>query len=322
MSRIVYLDIAKAICMILVVIGHYSPMTAPEYWQQLIRVIYTFHMPLFMFTSGLIYILSKNTPPRCYKRFVVKKTHRLAIPYIAVSIILITVKIFLGKNGENVDLPCDIYSYFELFYRPAAGFFLWFLYVLYVIFLIVPLFKTKKSRLYLALASLILYFIPIDLPHEFCLFEFKNHFCFFMCGVLCGECKDIIKIQGKSLLIPLLLLAVNVFATIWGYSNMGVVKMLLALNGIFCMLSISRYIENHWSSALTNIIMASFTIYLFHTAFEGFTKSIVYRVAEFVPLPFILQAVVIVVGGIILPVWLDKFVLRKYRVTRYLFGLK
>lgn len=63
MSRIVYLDIAKAICMILVVIGHYSPMTAPEYWQQLIRVIYTFHMPLFMFTSGLIYILSKNTPP-------------------------------------------------------------------------------------------------------------------------------------------------------------------------------------------------------------------------------------------------------------------
>ena len=49
--------------MILVVIGHYSPMTAPEYWQQLIRVIYTFHMPLFMFTSGLIYILSKNTPP-------------------------------------------------------------------------------------------------------------------------------------------------------------------------------------------------------------------------------------------------------------------
>lgn len=54
-----------------------------------------------------------------------------------------------------------------------------------------------------------------------------------MCGVLCGECKDIIKIQGKSLLIPLLLLAVNVFATIWGYSNMGVVKMLLALNGIF-----------------------------------------------------------------------------------------
>lgn len=158
--------------MILVVIGHYSPMTAPEYWQQLIRVIYTFHMPLFMFTSGLIYILSKNTPPRCYKRFVVKKTHRLAIPYIAVSIILITVKIFLGKNGENVDHPCDIYSYFELFYRPAAGFFLWFLYVLYVIFLIVPLFKTKKSRLYLALASLILYFIPIDLPHEFCLFEF------------------------------------------------------------------------------------------------------------------------------------------------------
>ena len=58
------------------------------------------------------------------------------------------------------------------------AFFLWFLYVLYVIFLIVPLFKTKKSRLYLALASLILYFIPIDLPHEFCLFEFKKSLLF------------------------------------------------------------------------------------------------------------------------------------------------
>ena len=50
MSRIVYLDIAKAICMILVVIGHYSPMTAPEYWQQLIRVIlYLSHAAFYVY---------------------------------------------------------------------------------------------------------------------------------------------------------------------------------------------------------------------------------------------------------------------------------
>ena len=46
-NRIVSLDIAKAICIILVVVGHYIPDSSPEWYKLIHDVIYTFHMPLF-----------------------------------------------------------------------------------------------------------------------------------------------------------------------------------------------------------------------------------------------------------------------------------
>lgn len=49
MTRLVHFDIAKAIAIILVVIGHYYPENAPGWYLALHSWIYTFHMPLFMF---------------------------------------------------------------------------------------------------------------------------------------------------------------------------------------------------------------------------------------------------------------------------------
>ncbi|MDO4803168.1 MAG: acyltransferase family protein [Prevotellaceae bacterium] len=54
-QRIDYLDIAKAICIVLVVVGHFNPSLAPEGWHTSVDVIYTFHMPLFMFVSGFLF---------------------------------------------------------------------------------------------------------------------------------------------------------------------------------------------------------------------------------------------------------------------------
>lgn len=54
MNRIIALDIAKAICIILVVMGHYVPDNSPAWYVLVHDVIYTFHMPLFMFVSGYV----------------------------------------------------------------------------------------------------------------------------------------------------------------------------------------------------------------------------------------------------------------------------
>lgn len=45
--RDVTFDIAKGIGIILVVIGHYIPAGAPEWYELFIRFFYHFHMPLF-----------------------------------------------------------------------------------------------------------------------------------------------------------------------------------------------------------------------------------------------------------------------------------
>ena len=60
MQRLISFDIAKAICIILVVIGHYVPDYSPQWYVGVHDVIYTFHMPLFMFASGFIYMATKK----------------------------------------------------------------------------------------------------------------------------------------------------------------------------------------------------------------------------------------------------------------------
>lgn len=92
MNRIVYIDIAKAICIILVVIGHYCPPGHPAWWRSVCDFIYSFHMPLFMFASGFVYIATKRAGEN-YRDFIIKKVKRLMVPYFTVSVIVISIKL-------------------------------------------------------------------------------------------------------------------------------------------------------------------------------------------------------------------------------------
>lgn len=56
------IDFAKAIAIVLVVIGHWYPATSPAWWMGIRDVIYSFHMPLFMAASGYIYIYMRIYP--------------------------------------------------------------------------------------------------------------------------------------------------------------------------------------------------------------------------------------------------------------------
>jgi fucose 4-O-acetylase-like acetyltransferase len=51
--------IAKGIGIFLVVVGHFYPETSPDYWTQIKKVIYSFHMPLFFILSGYLYTHDK-----------------------------------------------------------------------------------------------------------------------------------------------------------------------------------------------------------------------------------------------------------------------
>ncbi|MBR3988301.1 MAG: acyltransferase family protein [Clostridia bacterium] len=73
-GRVEWVDIAKGIGIILVIIGHLGvPYT--DLW------IYTFHMPLFFFLSGVVFSGIKYK----FKVFLVKRIKALVIPYFALS---------------------------------------------------------------------------------------------------------------------------------------------------------------------------------------------------------------------------------------------
>ncbi len=77
-SRNLQLDVLKGIGILLVIIGHISGNGILNKW------IYSFHMPLFFFISGVIYYLSNKVD---VKSFITKKFHGLIVPYLIFAII-------------------------------------------------------------------------------------------------------------------------------------------------------------------------------------------------------------------------------------------
>lgn len=191
MGRLLTFDIAKAICIILVVVGHYYPDNSPGWYKNIHDIIYSFHMPLFMFASGYIYMFTWKEQP--YSRFLLKKVKRLLIPYLSASILIITLKLASQHGNALVENPVTWMSYIRMFYYPEAGFFLWFIIALWWMFVLVPLFRTKKQRLVLFMLAIILHYLPIEATSILCLQQVKTMLVFFMLGVVIA---DYSKVRG------------------------------------------------------------------------------------------------------------------------------
>ena len=115
--RFDWVDIAKGIAIILMVVGHSSiPVSFSRY-------IWSFHMPLFFVISGFLYDADK------YKNllFLIKRRMQtLIVPYVFFSIIA-----FIGMY------PLELATWEEL-YKGWNGYALWFIPVLFI---------TERSRI-------------------------------------------------------------------------------------------------------------------------------------------------------------------------------
>ena len=334
MNRIITLDIAKAICIILVVIGHYIPDNSPTWYYLLNKAIYSFHMPLFMFASGYIYIATKKNIR--YSDFIIKKIKRLMLPYFVTSVIIITIKL-LTQGNMSVDNPVTYFSYIRMLYYPEAGYFLWFIWALWWMFVFVPLFKSEKSRVVLFILSIVLHFIPIELPEEFCINSFANMFVYFMFGILAYEntyLYNFLKtLDWKKVTASLFLfitcesLYIQNTTMYTGGGNFLIINILLPFIGIWFIIEISKVICYIWKGINDNWLMivslSSYIIYLFHTTFEGLAKAIIRKlpIDNDVWYIFVPEVIVVVSVGVIMPILLHRYVLSKFKLTRLLFGL-
>ena len=100
-KRIKWIDTAKGIGLLLVILGHlHVPYMTT--W------IYTFHMPLFFFLSGVVFSGSKYT----FKEFLVKKIKSLVVPYFCLGFVIylfyVIVNLLIedghGLYGTNLDI--------------------------------------------------------------------------------------------------------------------------------------------------------------------------------------------------------------------------
>jgi len=116
-GRISWIDVAKGLGIISVVIGHIGSLGLPNIF------IYSFHMPLFFFISGYLFKKHNNS----FLVFLKRKTETLLLPYIYFSIVLILLWTFLNNN---VNITKN--GFYNTLIGEGGASSLWFLFCLFI----------------------------------------------------------------------------------------------------------------------------------------------------------------------------------------------
>lgn len=145
-NRIGYIDIAKGIGILLVVIGHSMLNGSYPF-----RVIYAFHMPLFFFLAGFCYDSTKYSFGLLLKR----RGRQLLVPLFVFSAILLIVRI------PVLNFPIE-------FSWRGFPFSMWFVFVLFCVE-IVSYFIVKLPVVLIfsiGILSSVLYYFDVTLPYS------------------------------------------------------------------------------------------------------------------------------------------------------------
>lgn len=134
-----FIDCLRGFAILLVVLGHTIQYLLPvEFDRNLgFRIIYSFHMPLFFFISGLT---KKINPMGAFKDYLQKRSTALLLPFLSWFILY-----------NTLDISKIHVKFYTLIISPDTG--LWFLWVLYVID--ISLFLLNKVRRYFYFKAII-----------------------------------------------------------------------------------------------------------------------------------------------------------------------
>ena len=191
-KKIEWLSVLQGFSMLLVVIGHVSLTNQSNDPNTPIAtgikdLIYTFHMPLFIFISGWLFYYTCIGRGKAYKDMLSSKTKRLLIPFFAFTIITMLLKMaFPQLMHRGVDIKAIINT-FVLFRSNPLGE-MWFISVLFELMLLYPLYKLVARNKTSALIGLVGAVILSKLLPSISYFYIRKvtyMLPFFVMGILC-----------------------------------------------------------------------------------------------------------------------------------------
>lgn len=341
-KRIEYLDIAKGIGILLVVLGHNDFEVISPFVQ---RFIYTFHMPLFFFLSG--YFINTAIP---FFDFFKKRFNALIKPYLFTIFLIYFTSISFEKMGFNMAITRTVKSLY------GSGHYLdwvqlWFLPHLFVVSLYAFLFIVLVSRLrnrwitwgiLLASLAVAIPFLNAFYPFPFSIFgkDYELYGLpfsldlvlatgfFFILGnevrqVTSEKTFDnwlILAGTGLALLLLNILFSYEIDFNIRLYESF-LVNTAAAILGILFILALSRQIERYTTrlaSVLKYLGSISLIILLFHVPVQAFWAQKVVNVTDNFPLGIAVGFVMGVVG----PILIYEIFIRFNPAASFWFGRK
>ncbi len=317
-ARLVDIDHAKGLAIFFVVLGHIVATDLPqgnEWYGYLKQGIYKFHMPFFMFISGLVmaYGFQGLDSIATYRTYILNKFVRLAPGFILFGLLIYLGKMTLSQIMHVDDVPNDFLSemYF-LFIIPvnSAGGSLWFIYVLMEMYLIFPIVMTIMGGhpIFLVIMGAVLHFIPA--PHYLMLDRVFEYFLYFGSGVFA--------IRHYAFYLELIdkycFLFVGTFLTSFLtilYIPTADSKLAISLLAIPALHGLMRRSPFTKMSVWSVLGTYTYSIYLMNTILIGVTKGIILKFTTWDGSHFLWIAPILFVAGIYGPIVIKKYIFVK-----------
>ncbi|MDD2705372.1 MAG: acyltransferase family protein [Acidocella sp.] len=317
------IDATKGLAILLVVFGHLVARADPHgvgWYEPLRRAIYAFHMPLFLYLSGLVAVSSGMllSPRAAWGRVAQARVKRLLLPFFGLGLLVVLGKLLAARVMYVDNPPAGLAAgLLGLVWHTAASpaLSIWYLFVLFVVSLgAMVLLGGRPARWPLLLGlSLLLYVLP--LPAYMYADRVGEYAVFFMLGTGAGFAGArwdglVDRIWPAALVLLLLALtAVALFDAQWPE------KWVLLPVGALSLPAIHGALRNMSATSLQALFLVlgryGFMIYLFNTLFIGFTKGLLLHVCSWDGANFLPFACVLMTAGILGPMGLKRYALRR-----------
>ena len=315
-SRLIEIDAAKGLAIILVVFGHIVARTPPadnEWYVVTKEALYSFHMAFFMYLSGIIFFLNARATDsiREYTVQVWKRFVRLMPAYFLFAGIVFLAKVG-AQNLLHVDNPVSgLNDLINILLYPTESIsaFLWYIYILFLFCTAGLAFISliKKPFLLMIGIGIALLFVPQTA------FLGMNHFCkyflFFSLGGLAiqqwAAYSIIVDRTWKLATVLFIFLLVSSSYKGYGWIFIALIS-LIALHGL-CKQGLPL------KNLLTVIGRMSFPIYLMNTLCIGFVKAVMLKFISWDGLNFFFFAPILTLAGLWGPLLVKKHIIRRVK---------
>lgn len=319
------LDAARGLAILLVVVGHVVARDLPPgngWYGELKRLIYLFHMPLFMTLSGITFAMSlpRFARWRDVAAFSARRIQRLMLPYLAFGVAIIVGKLVMARWVHVDNLPTGSWRDFALLLlvpaQSAAGF-LWFVYVLSFYIAAVPaLFHAAGRYPVVLLAAGVALAAWVDAPPVLMLDRVVEYLPFFALGMVLWQHAERWQRMGLAATAA----CIACFAALLAASfALDVPKWLAGAASVPAVLALAQHLPAGVERALGTVGVASLAIYLMNTIMIGLAKAALLLVMPWDGANFLLFFPVLLAAGSLLPMAIRRHVQRRWpAIGRYL----
>ena len=319
-ERFGWIDHAKGIAILLVVIGHVwlglyqaGVIEVTPLFSWVIDWIYAFHMPLFFVLAGML--ASRSVAAKSLGAFLASKGRTIVYPYFVWSIIQTGLQLVFRSEVNHAENWSAILS---IAYKPVGQF--WFLYSLFVLYVMFGALRALRCPVYgFVLLSFGLYLMS---RAEFWPWEVAqgvaSYGVFFALGVISEPQRIMHLVPGisKVIIVTVVAFAILSVAISYGWHLPLFGRLVIGVCGITGVLGLSLVIAKWRPTLFTSCLgRHSLAIFLAHTIFAATLRTVLLKLGLAQPWLQLCMGILIGLLGPLVLVWTERRLGRPFLFT-------